>query len=127
MRTSAARIFCFLLQLVWLSCAVAVVFNLAANNGNTDTLAAERDLLFSILLLMLTFPIGYVWVGLNIGLRWSLDALGLIPSSSLSHPIIDFLFILVWVGLGYCQWFVAIPWLCRKWKERCLKNEASND
>jgi hypothetical protein len=97
---------------IWLSACVALLIFAFKQKHIHDMPEA-----FLLLLIMLSFPIGYVASAL-VGLLWA----GISAMLGLSyHPFADL--IPVWVvvvSLGYCQWFIALPWLVRRFRRSRL-------
>lgn len=100
----------------WLALASGVlVFTLYLYDGTPATRDAELVLLYGML--ALSFPASQV-VALVLGaVGYLAEALGgglSIPTNYLTL-VVEWL---VFLGVGYAQWFVLLPWLWRKWKSR---------
>jgi len=100
-----------LLFLIWfvLCCAVFIYFL----KGNIND--AENLIAFSLKMLVLTFPAGYIAGALfPEGISALMMGLG-VELTRIQHVFIQWFFMVI---AGYLQWFVFLPWLWRKWKAR---------
>lgn len=100
----------------WLSMATGVlVFTFYLYDGTPITHDAELILLYGML--ALSFPASQL-VALILGSvgyiaeKWGVDLS--IPMSYMTLAVEW----LIFLGAGYLQWFVLLPWLWRKWKSR---------
>ena len=102
------------LRIAWiLSCVFVMAWTIASCGAvASPMLRNECELVWSIVLAALGFPVTTVWwislsaagslfssVGVELGLNPAFDAIA-------------------WVGsvvLGYIQWFVFVPWAWRRW------------
>jgi hypothetical protein len=99
------RVFCIL----WLAaCAALLVYAFSQRNIHEP----DIDLTFTLAMLTLTFPIGYV-LGTLAGFMFLFlhKACGIVVPGGFLPNTISWIFL---VAAGYFQWFVLIPWLYRK-------------
>ena len=117
MGVSFAKKFYFLLKVAWLCSAVAAALGVAWYGIVEDELKRELAVVFYVFLLLLTFPSGGAVQLLAVAVLSSLEFIGLGSLLKGEKSLIgQFLFLQIFVCAGYFQWFVAIPWLWRKWK-----------
>jgi hypothetical protein len=108
-RSLFGRILCAL----WLAvCAYCLIWTFLKRDTNVN---GEVDLGFTLAMLLFTFPIGYVLASAaSFIIRILYDSWGIvIPGGFLSNTISW----IILVPAGYFQWFVLIPWICRKLKK----------
>lgn len=96
--------------LFWISVRFDVLALVYGADGND-----ELHLLMLFILLILTFPLGLLWLML-------LNAVGYMFAFLGNHiEITDLILVpFVWLGfvaIGYGQWFKLVPWLWRSWKK----------
>jgi hypothetical protein len=100
-----SRVLCIL----WLAaCAALLVYTFLQRNTHEP----DIDLTFTLAMLALTFPIGFVLGALGgFMFLFLYKALGIVvPGGFLANAILW----IFYVAAGYFQWFVLIPWLYRK-------------
>ncbi len=103
----------------WLLFAIGILlFTLHLYDGTPATRDAELILLYGMM--ALSFPASQV-VALILG---AIGYLSEMWGESLSIPSNYLTLVaewLVFLGVGYLQWFVLLPWLWRRWKSRRVK------
>ncbi len=109
----------------WLLLATGVfLFSLWIYDGTSATQDAELILAYGML--TLSFPASQVVLLI-------LGAIGYLAETwggSFSIPMNYLTLVLEWLvflGAGYMQWFVLLPWLWRKWKMRQIKTKNTGD
>ena len=106
------------LKSLWTAACVAVLIWTVVSCGQQTnwTLRGECSFLASGLMLVLTAPLGFLWMLLLNAAGYGLGILGMeIGAPSL---VSDFI---VWLGfavLGYLQWFRLLPWMIARWRSR---------
>ena len=98
-----------LLLILWLATCVAVLVFAFVQREIHDV-----DIAFIYLMLFLTFPLGYVFAAAIGAALFVLNNLtGIFVPGGFMQNLVWWVF---FVGVGYFQWFVAVPWLFRKLK-----------
>lgn len=102
------------LKVIWLFACIAVLIweFLSCGQQSHPGLRAECLLLAGGLMVVLTFPVGLLWVWLVSGAGYLLALFGI--ESPAGPSVVD---LVVWVGfvlVGYFQWFVFLPWSIQK-------------
>ena len=114
-------IFAKTLKIVWILCMLAV---LGVTLAHSPDPLSDAAILFAYGMLFLAFPVGHLVAGLF--------ALLLMIHEQSRVPLLDLLdanyigFFVMWLAFfvaGYAQWFVLLPWLWRKWKERRVRRD----
>jgi hypothetical protein len=102
------RVFCVL----WLAaCAALLVYAFSQRNVHEP----DIGITFTLTMITLTFPIGYVLAALaGYIFLFLYKSLGIVNPGSFWADAIAWI---VFVVVGYFQWFVFIPWLYRKAKQ----------
>jgi hypothetical protein len=103
---------------IWLLACVAVLAwqFVACGQQSNPTLRGECSLLAGGIMVVLSLPLGLLWLWLVSGAGYLLAQFGIeigAPSS-----IAD---VVVWLGfvvVGYLQWFVLLPWIVHKVRAR---------
>lgn len=103
-----------LLKWLWvLSALLALLASLAAYDGEPNS---DADLLLGYAMLTLSFPLGLiVAASFSILGQVAYATTGYVFTTSYVSITVTWLIFFV---AGYVQWFVLLPWLCRKWKAR---------
>lgn len=106
------------LKSAWLlACFGVLIWQLLDCGQHADrTLGAECSLLAGGIMVVLSFPLGLVWL-------WTLSGVGYLAAEfdidmPLSYLGMD---VLAWLGfaiIGYTQWFLVIPWIAQKVRSR---------
>jgi hypothetical protein len=97
------------LRILWLAaCATLLVYAFSQRNIHEP----DIDLTFTLAMLALTFPIGYVLGTLGGFIFLFLyKSYGIVIPGGFLPNAISWIF---FVAAGYYQWFVLLPWLYRK-------------
>jgi hypothetical protein len=109
------------LKLAWLSSCLAVLLGtlIVCGKEANPTLRGECALLGGGAMVLLTFPLGFLWLSLVSAAKHGLFLLGIeIESESV---IADIIMWFGFVGLGYFQWFMLVPRIVRYIRERRRK------
>jgi hypothetical protein len=102
---------------VWLLVCFAVLIwqVLACGQAADRTLEAECSLLAAGIMVVLSLPLGLIWLWILSGVGYAFAEFGMqMPS----HFGMD---LLAWVGfvfIGYVQWFICVPWIVQKVRSR---------
>ena len=114
------RIAGVLVRIIWLaSCITALVFAYKGYQGSSDW-KLEEGLGFEMM--ALSFPSSFVVVAAVILAGNGLGLFGLALPVSGRHEMTATW--LLFVAAGYVQWFVAVPRLLRKWREKYGKEQS---
>ena len=102
-----------ILILLWLAINVSIfAWTMTSYQAQDDPqLKYEILMRHSVLMLLITFPSGWLLVAL-------VGVVALLAGIDLLGEVDAFLVSLVCATMGYWQWFVLLPWLWRKWKVR---------
>jgi len=87
----------------------------------TQVLKSESQVYLLIAMVILTFPLGILWIYLFAGLLYVLELVGINVSGKMQADVL-----VLWLGFvvtGYCQWFVIVPNLIRKIRERAAARD----
>ena len=103
----------YILILLWLAINVSIfAWTMTSYQAQDDPqLKYEILMRHSVLMLLITFPSGWLLVAL-------VGVVALLAGIDLLGEVDAFLVSLVCAATGYWQWFVLLPWLWRKWKVR---------
>ena len=95
---------------VWLAACLAVLLFAFIQRNVHDT-----DIAFGYFMLFLTFPVG-VGVAAIAGVTFKVlyDLSGIVVPGGFVPNLVTWV---VLVLAGYFQWFIAVPWLCRRWRQ----------
>ena len=103
-----------IVKFIWIGASFFVLY------VTLDAFASTHDArvmdVLDWLMLILSFPAGLVVAAAHytLSFAWSIT----IETSYLSLALKWFLHFI----FGYTQWFVLLPWLWRKWRERCSES-----
>lgn len=95
--------------LIWfVACVLVLVFAFVQRKID------DTDIAFTYFMLYLTFPVGYLLAAIAGFVLFSLhDAYGIVaPGGFIPNLVAWVLFVVV----GYLQWFVLLPWLVRRFR-----------
>lgn len=103
----------YILISLWLAINVSILAWTMTSYQAQDDPQLKYEILMrhAVLMLLITFPSGWLLVALVglIAFLAGIDMLGEVDA---------FLVLLVCTATGYWQWFVLLPWLWRQWKAR---------
>ena len=109
-----------LVKILWVLCCVVVLvwwyYAFGLKTGLSAMLKAESQIYLIIWMVILTFPVGLIWVYLMALVLYGLETLG-VNQEALSSDVL-----ILWAGfviLGYLQWFKLVPFLIGKWRKKC--------
>jgi hypothetical protein len=110
-------------KILWVLCSVAVLAVTLARYAPGPASDIGVFLLYGML--FLAFPVSLLVAGLFALLALLQEQLGaplldLIGSNYVGLSVMWLVFFVA----GYVQWFVLLPWLWRKWKERLARSTA---
>jgi len=107
-----------LFKVAWLAACFGVLAwsFLHCRQESNLTLRSECSFLATSMMMVLTLPSGLAWVSLVSAMAYMLSLMGLEVGGA------PFTFeIFMWLGfvvVGYVQWFLFVPWLTRRMRER---------
>jgi hypothetical protein len=115
-----------LLKATWLLACIAVLLwdLISCTQRMNPTLMSECSLLAGGMMVILSFPIGLLWLWLVSGAAYLAGQLGIDISAVL--PISN---LVVWIGfvvVGYLQWFILLPWAIRLIGKRFNRVDTNN-
>lgn len=109
-----------LIRTLWIvACIIVLVwwlYSFGLKEDLSQTLKSESQIYLLIAMVILTLPIGIVWIYLFTGLLYVLELVGINVSGKMQADVI-----LLWLGfvaIGYIQWFIIAPYLIHKIRER---------
>lgn len=115
----------YLIRTLWIvACIIVLVWWLYSYGLKEDlaqVLKSESQIYLLIAMVILTFPLGIPWIYLFSGLQYVLESVGIDMSGKMQADV--FLLWLGFVVIGYIQWFVIVPYLIRKMRERALTKD----
>ena len=114
-----------LIRTLWIvACLIVLVWWLYSYGLKEDlsqVLKAESQIYLLIAMVILTLPLGIPWIYLFAGLLYVLESVGINMNGKMQADV--FLLWLGFVVIGYIQWFVIVPYLIRKMRERAATKD----
>ena len=109
-----------LIRTLWIVvCMIVLVgwlYSYGFKEDLSQVLKSESQVYLLIAMVILTLPLGIPWIYLFAGLLYVLESVGINMSGKMQADV--FLLWLGFVVIGYIQWFVIVPYLIRKIRER---------
>jgi len=100
---------------------VGWLYSYGLNEDLSQVLKSESQVYLLIAMVILTLPLGIPWIYLFAGLLYVLQSVGINMSGETQVDV--FLLWLGFVVIGYIQWFVIVPYLIRKIRERATTKD----